>query len=137
MFSKLRKTTAVLALCLVFSCGNKPSEGDAQKAISNVFGKLGKVEDVEKVNGWSGDNKNLYTMEVKYEIDLNEKVKRAIKSSKRDSFDNSMVQLILPICFKNGKLMDVCKGKAKLTFRKTEKGWTVINNKSKYVNNYF
>ncbi len=133
MLSKLRKTTAVLALCLIFSCGDKPSVDDAKKALNDVFGKIGKVENVEKLNGWFEDNNNRYVMEVKYEIELDKEGKKELKSASKNVFAALMMQPILQICSKNGKLSDTCEGKAKLVFRKTEKGWTIIDNKSQYV----
>ena len=133
MLSRLKKTAAILAFCLVFSCGDKPSVDDAEKALYDVFGKMGKVEDVEKLNGWFEDNNNRYVMEVKYKIELNKEAKRELESAKRNVFAALMVQPILQICSKNGKLSDTCEGKAKLVFRKTEKGWIIIKNKSQYI----
>ncbi len=136
MVSKTGKILCLLLLCFIFSCGGKPSVDDAQKALNNVFGKagsnMGKVEDVEKINGWfENDDKSRYVMEVKYKIKLNDETKKELQSA--SGLSAILIQPLIQICSKDGKLSDTCEAKAKIVFRKTEQGWMPVKEDSRYI----
>jgi len=132
---RIRKLLPALGLVFIISCGNQPSTSDAQKALESALGKLGKIEDVEKINGWYEDNNNIYVMEVKYKIKLNKEAKAELEETQRNAFGALIFSPLLKICTKNGNIRgeigDECKGKAKLAFRKTDNGWMIINDKNK------
>ncbi len=122
-------------LALVAGCENKPSEELALEALRDAFSEVGKIESVKKLNGWFEDeSKNKYTMEVEYVIKFNKEFITELNKA-RGSITALLLMPIYNTCFsgENKKLMkeeSKCKSQAKITFRKTDKGWKMISEES-------
>jgi len=134
MNGKVLKLVCLLAVCsFLFACGGKPSTKDAKKALQDAWGEIGTVVAVKKLNGWFKDNsKNVYVMEVSYKLKLSEKARRILRSP--SDIESIFAMPLYAICTDGDKLLDVCKTKARLVFHKTEKGWVLDKNSSKFIN---